>query len=182
MDRTFRFLNQDFPLTHLNRRHQFRQYFDPSQEPKRCTGRQLQIFPALELSEELGRVNLPAAVRTPPQQWAYAAQVVLSEQTSQKGRSGERVNVRISLAVTTGCVGAGVLTPDQRTFVSHTEMLSSPGTQVADLLFDEADQPHWLVLRNCSGAGASTALVHQTQIFRVEGVTVTPLMATAPPV
>jgi hypothetical protein len=182
MDRTFRFLNQDFPLTHLNRRHEFKQYFDPSQEPKRCASRELQIFPALALSEEVGRVELPAAVRTPVQQWAYAAQVAMSERTSGKRKPGERVNVRISVEVTGGCVGAGVLTPDQRTFVSHTEMLSFPGTQVADLMFDETDQPHWLVLRNCSGAGASTALVHQTQIFRVEGVTVRPLTATAPPV
>jgi hypothetical protein len=166
----------------LNRQHNFKQYLDPSQEPTRCTSRQLQIFPALALSEELGRLNLPAAVRTPVQQWAYAVQVALSEQTSTKGRPGGRVNVRITVAVTGGCVGAGVLTPDQRTFVSHTEMMSSPDTQVADLLFDDADQPHWFVLRNCSAAGASTAVVHQTQIFRVEGVTVRPLMATAPPV
>lgn len=182
MDRQFRFLNQDFPLIHLNRRHQFRQYFDPSQEPERCTTRQLQIFPALALSHESTRIDLPAAIRTPAPQWAYAAQVVLSEQTSKNGRSGERVNVRITVAVTGGCVGAGVLTPDQRTFVSHTEMMSSSGTQVADLVFDETDQPHWLVLRNCSDGGVSTAVVHETQVFRVEGVTVRPLTATAPPV
>jgi hypothetical protein len=182
MDRVFRFLNQDFPLTHLNRRHEFKQYFDPSQEPKRCASRELQIFPALALSEELGRVELPAAVRTPVQQWAYAAQVAMSERTSGRRKPGERVNVRISVDVTGGCVGAGVLSPDQRTFVSHVEMTSSPKTQTADLVYDETDEPHWFVLRNCSPGGASTANVHQVQIFRVEGVTVRPLMATAPPV
>jgi hypothetical protein len=180
LDRQFRYLNQDFPLIHLNRKHQFRQYFDPTQEPKRCASRQLQIFPALALSEESGRVELAAAVRTPAQQWAYAAQVAMPDQTSKRGRAGVRVNVRVSLAVTAGCVGAGVLTPDQKTFVSHTEMVSSPGARVADLLFDESDQPHWLVLRNCSADGESTALVQHAQIFRVEGVTVRPLLATVP--
>ena len=48
-------------------------------------------------------------------------------------------------------------------------------------VFDETDQPHWLVLRNCSGEGVSTAVVRRTQVFRVDGVTVTPLMATPPP-
>lgn len=181
MDRVFRFLNQDFPLTHLNRQHLFKQYFDPSQEPQRCTSRQLQIL-VLAMSQELGRVDLPAAVRTPAQQWAYAAQVAMPEQTSKKGRPGERVNVRIAVAVTSGCVGAGVLTPDQQAFVSHAELMSSPGARVVDLQFDETDEPHWLVLRNCSASGASTAVVHQTQIFRVEGVTVRPLTATMPPV
>jgi hypothetical protein len=141
----------------------------------------LQIFPTLALSEELGRVNLPSAVRTPAQHWAYAAQPVLLKQTSWRVRPGDRVDVRITAAVTGGCVGAGVLTPDQRTFVSHSEMTSSPEMRVVDLAFEEGDQPHWLVLRNCSADGASTALVHQTQVFRVEGVTVRPVTALAPP-
>jgi hypothetical protein len=179
MDRVFRFLNQDFPLTHLNRRHEFTQYFDPSQEPKRCTSRELEVFPALALSGELGRVELPAAVRTPVQQWAYAAQVALSKRTTDKRQPGERVNVRISVDVTGGCVGAGVLTPNQRAFVSHVEMTSSPKTQTADLVYDETAEPHWFVLRNCSADGASTAVVHRAQIFRIEGVTVRPVMATA---
>ena len=180
MDRRFRFLGQDFPLHHLNRPHQLRQYFDPSQEPNSCTSRQLQMFPALALSEELGRISLPADVRTPAQQWAYAAQVAMPEQTLRNGRLEERINVRVTLTVTTGCVGAGVLSPDQRTFVSHAEIVSSPEIKAPDLVFDETDRPHWLVLRNCSPSGVSTALVHQTQIFRVEGVTVRPLGATAP--
>jgi hypothetical protein len=181
LDRQFRFLSQDFPLTHLNRRHEFKQYFDPLQEPKSCTGRQLQIF-GPELSEELGRVDLPVAVRTPAQLWAYSDQPVRLERASGQGRPGDRVDVRITAAVTLGCVGAGVLTPDRRTFASHAEMTSAPGTQVADLVFQETGEPHWLVFRNCSADGASTALVHQAQIFRVEGVTVRPLKATSPPV
>jgi hypothetical protein len=180
MDRVFRFLRQDFPLIHLNRPHQLRQHYDPGQEPKSCSSRQLQIFPALALSPELERVSLPAAVQTPAQQWAYAAQVALSERTSKQGQPGGRINIRTTLDVTGGCVGVGVLTPNQRTFVSHTEILSSPETKVTDLVFDEADQPHWLVLRNCSADGVSTALIHQTQVFRVNGVTVRPLMVAAP--
>ncbi|MEP7309710.1 MAG: hypothetical protein ABJA98_29735 [Acidobacteriota bacterium] len=180
LDRVFRFLNQDFPLIHLNRPHRLRQYFDPAQEPDNCSSRHLAIFPAVALSDELERVNLPAEVRTPAPQWAYAAQIALSGQTSRKGRPGGRINVRTTLAVTGGCVGVGVLTPDQRTFVSHTEITSSPETTVADLVFEETDQPHWLVLRNCSAAGASTALVGQAQIFRVIGVTVRPLTTSVP--
>jgi hypothetical protein len=179
LDRVFRYLNQDFPLMHLNRPHQLKQQFDPSQAPSQCTSRELQIFPAVALSEVLGRVDLPATVRTPAQQWAYAATVAMPEQTSRTGRSDARINVRMTLTVTGGCVGAGVLTPDQRTFVSHTEMMSSPEPRVTDLEFNESDQPHWFVLRNCSATGASTALVRETQIFRVEGVTVSPLSARA---
>ena len=179
LDRVFRYLNQDFPLMHLNRPHELRQYFDPSQQPAHCSTRVLQIFPAVALSEELGRVNLPATVTTPAQQWAYAAQVAMPEQTSTIGRRDERINVRVTATVTGGCLGAGVLTPDQRTFVSHIEMMASPETRVADLEFNESDQPHWLVLRNCSAGGASTAVVRETQIFRVEGVTVRPMSVRA---
>jgi hypothetical protein len=177
LDRVFRFLNQDFPLMHLNRPHRLRQYFDPSQQPDHCAARQLQIFPELALGQELGRVDLPAMINTPAQQWAYAAQVAMPEGTSKPGQPHERINVRVSVAVTAGCVGAGVLTPDQRRFVSHTEMTSSPEDKVADLVFDETDQPHWLVLRNCSAAGASMALVRSARLFKVEGVTVRMLMA-----
>ncbi len=180
MDHVFRFLNQDFPLSHLNRRHEFTQFFDPSQGPTRCPTRQLQIFPALALREQPVRVALPDSVRTPAQQWAYAAQVALPEETAANGRPGERINVRIAVTVTGGCVGAGVLTPDQRAFVSHAEMVSSPETRVTDLVFDETEQPHWLVLRNCSADGASSALVRQTQVFRVDGVTVRPFTPNAP--
>jgi len=179
MDRQFRFLNQDFPLLHLNRRHEFRQYFNPSQEPERCPARAFQI-PALALSDQPARVDLPVAVQTPPQQWAYATQVAMPDQTSRKGRPAGRADVRMSLEVTAGCIGAGVLTPDQRGFVSHAEMPSVPGRQVVDLVFTETDQPHWLVLRNCSDAGASTALVRQTQVFRVMGLTVRPLTTSVP--
>ena len=176
LDRVFRFLNQDFPLTHLNRQHQFKEYFDPSQEPQRCPSRPLQIL-ALGMRPEPGQVDLPADVRTLAQQWAYAAQIAMPKQTSKKGRQRGRVDVRIAVDVTSGCVGAGVLTPDQREFVSHAELTAAPGTQVVDLQFDETVEPHWLVLRNCSAGGASTALVHGTQVFRVEGVTVKPLPA-----
>jgi hypothetical protein len=181
MDRQFRYLNQDFPLLHLNRHRHFRQYFDPSKEPARCAARQLKVFPAVALSAPLGRVDLPAEITTLPQQWAYAAQVALAAQTSADKPTSDRINVRVTLAVTGGCVGAGVLAPDQRTFVSHKEMDAAAGTQTADLIFRETDEPHWLVLRNCSATGASTAVVHPTEVFRVEGVTVRTFTAVPSP-
>jgi len=155
MDRGFQYLNQDFPLIHLNRRKEFTQYFDPTEAPRRCTSRQLEIFPALVLGQELGSAPAQGAVVTPQQQWAYASVQALND-GSQSGRSAARLlDVRANLTVSQGCVGVGVLTPDQSAFVNETAITAGQRARVADLLFEAGGRPHWFVVRNCSPDGAS---------------------------
>src|SRR3954468_9613626 len=77
LDRGFRYLHQDFPLIHLNRKSEFTPVFDPTEAPARCLPRPLRIFPALVLGPQLGQAQLPETITTPPQQWAYASVVDL---------------------------------------------------------------------------------------------------------
>ena len=77
LDHQFRYLNQDFPLIHLNRKTEFRTLFDPQEEPQQCAPRTLQIFPAFVVGPEFGKQLAPWTVTTPGQRWAYASVVEL---------------------------------------------------------------------------------------------------------
>jgi hypothetical protein len=180
LDRGFRYLNQDFPLIHLNRKTEFTQHFDPSEGPRRCPARPLKIFPAFVLGEALGQPQVPQTVVTPQQQWGYASLQELRGGLKSERSRHRLVDARATLTVSHGCVGVGVVTPDQSTFVSQMEIPAGHGARVADLLFEADDRPHWLVVRNCSPDGASTGIVHALQLFVVEGVTTKSVAARVP--
>jgi hypothetical protein len=180
LDRGFRYLNQDFPLIHLNRKNAFTQYFDPTAEPQHCSSRQLKIFPAFVLSGELGQTQAPQTVVTPKQQWAYASLKELDDDSKSGSRSQRLVDLRATLTVTQGCVGVGVLTPDKSAFVAEASIASGESSRVADLLFEGGDRPHWLVVRNCSPSGSSEGVVHAVQLFVVESVTTRSVSAVLP--
>ena len=180
LDRGFRYLNQDFPLIHLNRKVAFTQYFDPSEAPRHCVARSLTVFPALVLGDEVGKSERPRAVTTPPRQWAYASVLELPAVPRPLRVDGRVVVIRTSVTVTRGCVGVGVLTPDQRAFVTQTALRPAAIEQVADLLVAPREKPNWLVISNCSPDGASEGIVRAVQVFPVERVTTRPLSGAVP--
>ena len=193
LDRAFRYLGQDFPLIHLNRKTAFRQYFDPAADPTGCTPRPLQLFPAIETGEQIRTSDLIEGLRpgsrppataaaldvvTPQQQWAYAAiERVASEQDASVRLFEKLMDVRVRATLTKGCVGVGVLTPDQGSFVIEKSLSAVGQSQLVDLLFKGERRPHWLVVRNCSSEGASAATIQSVELFFATGVTVT----TIPP-
>ena len=177
LDHHFRYLNQDFPLIHLNRKAQFTTFFDPREEPRQCAPRTLQMFPAFVVGPEFGRALAPWTVTTPPQRWAYASVVELLPGASPPPVQTTLVDVRTTLTVSSGCVSVGVLTPDRRSFVSQVTVVPTAVPQVIDLLVEAAARPHWLVLSNCSLAGPSSASVQTVHMFPVESVTTRPVVA-----
>jgi hypothetical protein len=179
LDHQFRYLNQDFPLIHLNRKTEFRTFFDPHEEPQQCAPRTLQIFPAFVVGPEFGRALPPWTVTTPPQQWAYASVVELLPRTSPAPAQIALVDVRMTLTVASGCVSVGVLTPDRSAFVSQVTVVPTEAPQEIDLLVEAAARPNWLVLSNCSLAGPSAVSVQTVHMFPVESVTTRPVAAAA---
>lgn len=188
LDQSFRYLNRDFALLHLNRTSGFKQVFDPSKEAAHCVSRQLQVFPALALGTELPGgslferlrllLKLPSSERslnvaTLPQQWAYSAMEALPPVSEPHNRRHRPlVDVRVNAIVTRGCVGVGVLSPDQRAFEVETLMKPTPKGRVVDLVFQPQAQHHWFVVRNCFAQGASAATIEAIQLFPVTGVSV----------
>ncbi len=172
LDQGFRYLNQDFPLIHLNRKHTFRPAFDASDAPRQCTPRTLQIFPSFVLGAELGRPMSLTPISTPQARWAYASVVELKPAAGSPRVTASLMDVRAQVTVTHGCIALGVLTSDQRAFVTQTSMTSAEAVQVADLLVEPAGAPNWLAISNCSAAGASEGVVHAVQMFPVESTTV----------
>lgn len=185
LDRSFRYMNQDFPLTHLNRAHEFKVYFDPSQPPAHCNARQLKVFPAFDLGDEVaagrlpGRLTVvngstlqrqPLEVVTARAQWAYAAVAELTELV--RARGSRLAMVRTDATVTRGCVGFGVLQPDQRAFANEVLVGASPDRSRVDVTFPPSDRPHTFVVRNCSAVGESAVAIRGIQAFPVKGVTV----------
>jgi hypothetical protein len=181
LDRGFRYLNQDFPLIHLNRKSAFTQYFDPSEAPQRCAARPLKVFPSFVLGEEFGKALVPGAMTTPPRQWAYASVIELPAASGFARGSSRLVDVRAGVTVTRGCLGVGVLTPDQQAFVTQTSLRSDASQQVADLLLEPSvGKANWLVISNCSADGESAGIVHGVQMFPVERVTTRSIPAAIP--
>ncbi len=171
LDHGFRYLNQDFPLIHLDRKSQFRTFFDPTEEPRACPPRTLRIFPAFVLGQEFGKVLRPWAVTTPAQQWAYGSVVELTPEVASARVVNRFVDIRATVTVTRGCLSVGVLTPDQRSFLSQTAVMSGDAPQVVDSLVESAARPGWIVLSNCSADGASAGSVQAVRMFPVESVT-----------
>jgi hypothetical protein len=170
LDRAFRYMNQDFPLIHINRKAAFTQYFDPSEEPQRCVARPLTIFPSFVLGAAAGDASRSQTVTTPAALWAYASVRELPPVPQSPGERGLAV-VRASVTVSRGCIDVGVLTPDQSTFIAVAELRSSATEQVADLLVEPAERPDWFVISNCSSEGASQGTVRTVQLFPVLKVT-----------
>jgi hypothetical protein len=79
--------------------------------------------------------------------------------------------VRAQITVQAGCVGIGVLTHDQRQFV-HEVFVTETDPQAPDILFAPDVRGQWLVVRNCSAAGASRARLASVELMPVLGVTV----------
>jgi hypothetical protein len=180
LDRGFRYLNQDFPLIHLNRKSEFTPVFDPTDQPRVCSPRTLRVFPAFVLGTEFGKPLTPWAVTTPPQRWAYASVVELLPATPAAPVEKRLVDVRITLTVARGCLSVGVLTPDQRSFVSQIAVIPAELPRAVDLLVEPAARPNWLVLSNCSAAGASSGSVQAVNMFHVESVTTRSVAAAMP--
>jgi hypothetical protein len=179
LDRSFRYLNQDFSLIHINRRHAFTQYFDPSAPPSHCLARPLTIFPSYVLGSEAGEPLPSLAVTTPPALWAYASVRALPAPPRPLHVDTGLAVVKTFVTVTRGCIDVGVLTPDQSSFVVQAELRSLPGEQSADLLIVPSEKPGWFVASNCSAAGVSEGVVRSVQQFPVERVT-TRTLAAAP--
>lgn len=189
LDRGFRYLNEDFVLIHLNRKKVFKEYFDPQATPIYCDSRTLKIFPSLILGEEMNSGQLLNAlqpmnganiqqrsvveVRTPNQQWAYAAmaQIPVVPET-QDVMTYRWLNLTVRATQTQGCIGFGVLSPDQSSFVKEA-LVRMPGNQSkVDLMFQPRRKAHWFVVRNCSSEGASTVTIDSMRLFSVQQVTV----------
>jgi hypothetical protein len=183
LDQGFRYLGQDFPLIHLRRRTTFNQYFDPDEMPRQCRSRRLQAFPDLRLGQPVAgarlidelassgrwrRVPAGAELVTPEADGAYAATAHLSPQRS----SARWFDVRAQLTVALGCVGVGVLTPDQREFVALAAIAAGPRPRTTDVLFvaDSDPRGRLVVVRNCSARGASQATISSVDVFPVNSV------------
>jgi hypothetical protein len=189
LDRGFRFLNQDFPLIHLNRRTDFTQYFDPSGEPHACRSRSLKMFPALMLEKPVAEPHLLDHLRnamhsaegdapivvTPEAQWAYAVMDRLPAAALLGVTPPRLVDFRARVTVTRGCVAVGILSPDQQMFVSDASLTSAAGPQQTDLVFEPGAKGHWLVIHNCSAKGPSAGVVLAADLFPVAEVTVRPV-------
>jgi hypothetical protein len=180
LDQGYRYLNQDFPLIHLNRTHRFKPIFDPSEDPPRCGSRRLQVFPSYVLGNEFSETKLPPSITTPQQQWAHASIVELAAATTSERAERRLVDVTATVTVTHGCISVGVLTPDQRTLLSRIAIASTGAPRAIDLLVESADKPNWLVLGNCSASGASAGTIHDVRTFSVEKVTTKSLAAAVP--
>ncbi len=189
LDRRFRYLNEDFVLVHLNRKKVFKEYFDPQATPIHCDSRTLKIFPSLVLGEEMNSGQLLNAlqpmnganiqqrpvveVRTPNQQWAYAATARIPLVPETRDMMTRRwLDLKVRATPTQGCIGFGVLSPDQSSFLNEA-LVSMPGKQSeVDLMFQPRRKAHWLVVRNCSSRGASTVTIDSMRLFPVQQVTV----------
>ena len=170
LDRGYRYLNQDFPLIHLNRKHEFRQIFDPSASPAQCPARQIQVYPALVFGPELERPTLPRDIATPAARWAFAATADLPSSVTPTPGDVRLLDVETILSVRRGCLGVGALSPDRSKFVSQVLLDASDRSQRADLVFESGPRPHAAVIFNCSPDGASTGTVESIRLFPVRGV------------
>jgi hypothetical protein len=180
LDRSFRYLNQDFALIHLNRKTEFRTFFDPRGDATHCSPRTLRVFPAFVLGPEVGKAVTLWVGTTPARQWAYASVVELLPRAASAPVNTRLVDIRATLTVTRGCVSVGVLTPDQRSFVSQMAVMPAKRPQVVDLLVEPAGTPNWLVVSNCSADGASSGSVQAVNMFPVERVTTRRVAAVMP--
>lgn len=189
LDRGFRYLNEDFVLIHLNRKKVFKEYFDPQATPIHCDSRTLKIFPSLVLGEEVNPGQLlntlqpmdganiqqrpVVEVRAPNQQWAYAAMAQIPLVPETRAVMTRRwLDLKVRATPIQGCIGFGVLSPDQSSFVKEA-LVSMPGKQSdVDLIFQQGRKAHWLVVRNCSSRGASSVKIDSMRLFPIQQVTV----------
>jgi hypothetical protein len=184
LDRSFKYLNTDFPLLTLGRASALRDMFDPSEPAGACPHRALELFPALELGAKLPddglrsrldealRLNHAAAggITTPSTRWSYAGDAKFNIGESRL------VDVRVESRVDRGCLGVGVVKSDLMTYEVEKQLIPSGSTQTADLTFPaQRDDSYFFVVRNCSADGASSGAVETVQIFAVNAVSAAPL-------
>jgi hypothetical protein len=185
LDRSFRYLNTDFPLATLGRTDVSRQMFDPSAPPGACPSRALQMFPWLELGptlpddalrarlDESFRLNNRVAERgftTPSQQWSDAGRAVFRIDESRV------MDVRVTSRIDRGCVGVGVVGTDHMSYETEAQLVVNGSAQTVDLVFPaRRDDSYSFVVRNCSANGSSSGAVEAVHVFPVTGASVAPL-------
>jgi hypothetical protein len=168
LDRSYLYLNQDFPLVHLNRPVLLTKKVDASAPPRGCAPRPLLIFPAVVLGRDHGSVPVPSTIETSVRRWEYADRRPLPATLAE----GDLTDAQARLTVTRGCVSVGVLTPDGRRFITDASLTAAPSIQRVDLVFEPERGTHSFVVSNCSPDGASTATIQSVHVFSVAKVTV----------
>jgi hypothetical protein len=110
---------------------------------------------------------LPVAVRTPPEQWAYA--VRFDRVKTVGGKPMGPAVVTVAARVEVGTIGVGCLTADRGAFVDEEFIDASSSVETVALVLPNASDAGPLVIRNASGAGPSVATILDVQCSGLPG-------------
>jgi len=111
-------------------------------------------------ADELSDLScLPLTIRTAVEQWAYAV-----EWPRTPERSPTPLLITVTLRVSAGAIGVGILTPSGDAFVDHAIVDAAGHEQSIQLVAGRPDDLGSLVVRNGSADGASNATISHVDV------------------
>jgi FkbM family methyltransferase len=113
------------------------------------------------------QTSLPVAFETLPRQWSYALTFDRSDPSSVE-HAGATV-VRVTLELTAGAIGVGVLKADRSAFVDEV-VIASTQTTVADVVVADPSSAGMLVVRNASAEGSSRGRIVNVECIPLAAV------------
>jgi radical SAM protein with 4Fe4S-binding SPASM domain len=145
--------------------------FEPPEPPDYAEPIALQTFAHHNTLRYGGHVDLDSylqrlKVSTPPEPWAYAAEVCLDD-TLRHDTHGTPLMARIAVRPFSGEIGLGILGPGMTDLKDEVFLSATKETQFVDLPLPEPATSRGILIRNGSKSGTSTAEVLSIEFYRV---------------
>lgn len=131
-------------------------------QPADGNGNSVGVLAQVLLSSEKAEIHRgnAIAITTPPEQWAYAAQLPREGYLSSLGRG----SVYVRLHVTEGEIGIGIVTADAQAFVVERRVGVSTLPQLVTLPITQSGAGDLVIRNAAAGGNRSKVVVYQLSV------------------